>query len=159
MLDKILNILERNKYQVILHTTDTGFTIQYPDRIEYPQFEQKIDEFYINDDNITINTDIIQLPKYAHLTFCMSKMVAECNKRLYNASLIRYIHKNKDVVADDFWNYVPFNMSLEDKDKDKTLRGIVDLFIKDASQAMEISKKHGLEDIVRFIFAVLINKE
>ncbi len=159
MLDKILNILERNKYQIILHTTETGFTMQFPSRIEFPSSEARIYEFWINDDNITIDGEIVPLPKYIHLTYCMSKMVVYCNRLKYNTTLVRYIHKNKDISADDFWNFVPFNMDEENKTKDKLLRASIDMFLKNSKEAMEEAKKYDLEDSLQFIIGILSDKE
>jgi hypothetical protein len=159
MLDKIHNILERNQYQVILHTTETGFSIQYPHRIEYPVMESRIEEYFVNDEDIVINGETVIIPKHIQLTYSMSKMVVSCNKMLYNTCLVRYIHQNKDVSADNFWTEVPFNMTETDKKKDIMLRGIINIYLEDAPKALEIAKNHNIENSVKFIVDVLSNKE
>lgn len=156
--DKIMGILERNNYQIVLTTTNSGFSIQYPEKMEFPPLKSKMDNICIYDDSISYNNNIIQVPKYLQTSYCISLMVRGCKKYGYSAMLCRYINNNKDVNDEDFWKLVPFNLSSEEEELSDEVPRLINMCTENETEAMSLAEEMGIEEGLKIILSLLKEK-
>lgn len=111
--DKIIEILDRNEYRVLVQNIDNGILAIYPQRVEYPSIHQSF--FYYTFDldklnitvkdaegNIKVNFDH-KCPWYAQKLLVLSDILTRCTRINYSIPFIKYIIEGEEVEDEVFF--------------------------------------------------------